>query len=44
MENLTTENFIIVGQVMVKLASFWWPVILVAGIFAVIEWRKECAR
>ena len=28
MENMTTENFIIVGQAIVKMVGFFWPVIL----------------
>jgi hypothetical protein len=43
MENWTIENFVLVGQVTTKLVGIWWPVLLAAGIFAVIEWRKECA-
>ena len=28
MENMTIENFIIVGQAIVKMVGFFWPVIL----------------
>jgi len=42
MENWTIENFMLVGQAMAKMAGFFWPVILLAGIMMYVEWRKEC--
>lgn len=32
MENFTTENFMIVGQAMWKMFTFFWPVVLVAVV------------
>lgn len=41
MENWTIENFTLVGQCMLKMAGFFWPVILATAVFMLIEWRKE---
>ena len=41
MENWTVENFMIVGQAMAKMSTFFWPIILAAGVMMYIEWRKE---
>ena len=44
MENLTIENFTIVALAMWKMFTFFWPIVLVAVIFMVIEHRKELAE
>ena len=41
MENLTVENFMIVGAGMLKMASFFWPVIIFVGVYMFIEMRNE---
>ena len=41
MDNWTLENFMIVGQAMWKMAGFFWPVLLVAAVFMVVEHRRE---
>jgi len=43
MENWTIENFMIVGQAMLKMLGFFWPIVLVAGIMMFIGIRKELA-
>jgi hypothetical protein len=42
MENWTIENFMIVGQAMAKMSTFFWPIILAGCAMMYIEWRKEC--
>ena len=44
MENWTIENFMIVGQAMWKMTGFFWPVLLAAAIFFVMDWRRERAN
>jgi hypothetical protein len=44
MQNLTIENFMIIGQAILKMTSFFWPVLLLVGFFALVEWRKEAVR
>lgn len=41
MENWTIENFMIVGQAMLKMAGFFWPVLLAVTVFFVMDWRRE---
>ena len=41
---LNVESWLVVGQAMLKMASFFWPVILIAVVFMVVEHRKEQAR
>ena len=41
MENWTVENFMIVGAGMLKMASFFWPIIIFVGICMFIELRNE---
>ena len=41
MENWTIENFMIVGQAMLKMAGFFWPIIVAAAILMFVEWQKE---
>ncbi len=42
MENiLNLDNWITVGQAMIKMAGFFWPVLLLALVFMFIEWKRE---
>ena len=41
MDNWTLENFMIAGQAMLKMAGFFWPLILVAAVLLFVEWRRE---
>jgi hypothetical protein len=41
MHNMTVENFTIVGLAMLKMLSFFWPVVLLIAYFMYINWRKE---
>ena len=41
MDNWTLENFMIAGQAMLKMAGFFWPLILVAAFLLFVEWRRE---
>jgi len=41
MENWTIENFLIVYQAMLKMAGFFWPVLLAAAVFFIMDWRRE---
>ena len=43
MENWTIENFMIVGQAMLKMLGFFWPVVL-AAIIMTLWSRKELAN
>lgn len=44
MENWTIENFMIVGQAMLKMSAFFWPIILAGVVVMFIEWRKELSN
>ena len=44
MENWTIENFMLVGQAMLKMSAFFWPVILAAAVMMFLEHRRECAN
>ncbi len=43
MDNLTVENFVIAGEAMVKMAGFFWPVLLVGACFMCYEHFKSTA-
>ena len=44
MENWTIENFLTVGHAFVKMAGFFWPLIILAIVFMIVEWRKESVQ
>ena len=41
MDNWTIENFMIVGQAMMKMAGFFWPVLFVIAMYTWVEFRRE---
>ena len=38
------DNWIIAGQAVAKMAGFFWPVIVIAAVWMIIEHRKETAN
>ncbi len=38
---LDIDNWVVVGQALMKMAGFFWPVIVIIAILAFIEYRKE---
>lgn len=38
---LEIENWILVGAALLKMAIFFWPVILVAAVFVYLDYAKE---
>ena len=38
---LDFDNWVTVGQAMLKMAGFFWPMLLLVAVFVIIEWKRE---